>query len=140
MKKEELNFSKKSSEVDESTVSSKSTTNDDSDINNPAEKKFKEEPPDDNILENTLEMRIETREEEFQLPPEHTAVIDPAGKKIKEEPQNKIELFGEPVFPSTPAPLSGLKAENEKEKERENASTDKQEDIKPKMEQGKKKR
>ena len=81
--KEELNFSKKSSEVDESTVSSKSTTNDDSDINNPAEKKFKEEPPDDNILENTLEMRIETREEEFQLPPEPTAVIDPAGKKIR---------------------------------------------------------
>ena len=66
---EELNFSKESSDVDESTVSSKRKTDDDSDIINPAEKKIKEEPLDDNILENTLEMRMETREEEFQLPP-----------------------------------------------------------------------
>jgi len=98
-----------------------------------------------NILANTLEMTMETPEEEVNLPQEEEEApeveqkpsiekiiinnkkrksedtlvdsLDPALKKIKEEPQDEIELSGEPVFSSTPAPLSVLKAELKKKDE-----------------------
>jgi len=77
-----------------------------------AVKKIKEEPLDENILENSLEMTMETPEQELQLPsgPSDDAV-DPTEKKIKEEPQDEIQLSGEPVFSTTTAPLNILKAE-----------------------------
>ena len=76
------------------------------------------------ILANTLEMTMETPEGDGDSAEEKSKkgkkrkseeVFEaPSDKKIKEEPQDEIELSGEPVFSSAPAPLSVLKAELKK--------------------------
>jgi len=97
-------------------------------------KKIKEEPLDENILESSLEMTMETPEQELQLPsgPLDDAV-DPTEQKIKEEPQDEIQLSGEPVFSTTPAPLTVLKAELKKKKEIKTEKDDSKVGRKPRV-------
>ena len=56
---------------------------------------------EDLLLNDTLEMTVETHKGEVELP---QTKFKP--KKIKEEPQDEIELSGLPVFSTTPALLS----------------------------------
>jgi len=99
-----------------------------------AVKKIKEEPLDENILENSLEMTMETPEQELQLPSGLSDdAVDPTEKKIKEEPQDEIQLSGEPVFSTTPAPLTVLKAELKKKKDIKTEKDDSKVGRKPRV-------